>query len=178
MKKFFAISALLLAIVLPAVAQGIRLSLSDQKRFDSYYSGWQEYRRTNNSSEVVSMEKRMQDVYRHYGIPAGTPYGNVASSGNRIGAGRPPTGIGTETVIGITGIGTETVIGTVIEIALGTAITIEIAIIRDYTAGGTNTIAIMTMTGTGIMTGITTVITIATMTMIKIMTMIADWQPE
>jgi hypothetical protein len=94
------------------------------------------------------------------------------------GAGRPPTGIGTETVIGITGIGTETVIGTVIEIALGTAITIEIAIIRDYTAGGTNTIAIMTMTGTGIMTGITTVITIATMTMIKIMTMIADWQPE
>src|SRR5437899_10556572 len=83
MKSLFAISAFVLAFTLPTVAQVIRLSLSDQKRFDSYYSRWQEYRRTNNSSEVVSMEKRMQDVYRHYGIPAGTPYGNVASSCNR-----------------------------------------------------------------------------------------------
>src|SRR5439155_27063475 len=46
MKRLFAISALLLAFTLPSVAQGIRLSLSDQKRFDSYYSRWQEYRRT------------------------------------------------------------------------------------------------------------------------------------
>src|SRR5256885_2967157 len=61
MKRLFAISALLLAFTLPSVAQGIRLSLSDQKRFDSYYSRCQEYRRTNNSSEVVSMEKRMQE---------------------------------------------------------------------------------------------------------------------
>ena len=30
---------------------------------------------------VRSMEGRMQDVYRHYGIPANTPYGNVASGG-------------------------------------------------------------------------------------------------
>src|SRR5437879_4561886 len=87
MKRLFAISALLLAFTLPSVAQGIRLSLSDQKRFDSYYSRWQEYRRTNNSSEVVSMEGRMQDVYRHYGIPAGTPYGRVASSGHGSWAG-------------------------------------------------------------------------------------------
>ena len=90
MKRLFAISALLLAFTLPSVAQSIRLSLSDQKRFDSYYSRWQEYRRTNNSSEVVSMEKRMQDVYRHYGIPAGTPYGNVASSGNRTWSRQAP----------------------------------------------------------------------------------------
>src|SRR2546423_14645426 len=82
MKRLFAISALLLAFTLPSVAQGIRLSLSDQKRFDSYYSRWQEYRRTNNSSEVVSMEKRIQDVNRHYGIPPGTPDGNAAPSGN------------------------------------------------------------------------------------------------
>src|SRR6266550_1121221 len=95
------------------------------------------------------------------------------------GVGRPPTGIGTETAIGITGIGTETAIGTVIEI--GTAITIEIATIRDYIAAGTNTIAITTITGTGIMTGIATAITIATVTMTKtktkIMTMIANWRP-
>jgi len=90
MKRLFAISALLLAFTLPSVAQSIRLSLSDQKRFDSYYSRWQEYRRTNNSSEVVSMEKRMQDVYQHYGIPAGTPYGNVASSGNRTWSRQAP----------------------------------------------------------------------------------------
>src|SRR5207302_499400 len=65
------------------------------------------------------------------------------------GAGRPPTAIGTETAIGITGIGTETVIGTVIEIAIGTAITTEITMIVDYIADGTNTIAITTMTGMG-----------------------------
>ena len=99
------------------------------------------------------------------------------------GAGRLPTAIGTETAIGITGIGTETVIGTVIEIAIGTAITIEIAMIRDYIVGGTNTIAITTMTGMGIMTGIATAIAIATttmtmtMTMTKIMIMIANWRP-
>jgi hypothetical protein len=97
------------------------------------------------------------------------------------GAGRPPTAIGTETAIGITGIGTETVIGTVIEIATGTAITTEITMIVDYIADGTNTIAITTMTGMGIMTGIATAIAIATttmtMTMTKIMIMIANWRP-
>jgi hypothetical protein len=82
MKKLLTLSALLLALIAPAVAQRVRLSLSDQKRFDSYYSRWQAYRATNNASEVVSMEKRMQDVYSHYGIPPNTPYGNVASSGN------------------------------------------------------------------------------------------------
>jgi hypothetical protein len=81
MKKLVGISVLLLAMALPAVSQAIRLSVSDQKRFDSYYSRWQQYRATNNASEVVSMEKRMQDVYSHYGIPANTPYGRVASSG-------------------------------------------------------------------------------------------------
>jgi hypothetical protein len=81
MKKLFAILVLLLAVTLPAVSQ-VRLSLSDQQRFDSYYSRWQQYRATNNASQVVSMEKRMQDVYSHYGIPPNTPYGRVASSGN------------------------------------------------------------------------------------------------
>jgi hypothetical protein len=74
--------ALLAALVLPSVAQTqTRLSLSDQKRFDSYYSRWQSYKATNNQSQVRSMEGRMQDVYRHYGIPANTPYGRVASGG-------------------------------------------------------------------------------------------------
>jgi hypothetical protein len=84
MKKLFSVMALLAALILPCLAQAqVRLSLSDQKRFDSYYSRWQSYRQTNNQSQVRSMEGRMQDVYRHYGIPANTPYGNVASGGSR-----------------------------------------------------------------------------------------------
>jgi len=81
MKKLLTLSALLLALIVPAAAQRYKLSISDQKRFDSYYSRWQAYRATNNASEIVSMEKRMQDVYSHYGIPPNTPYGNVSSSG-------------------------------------------------------------------------------------------------
>jgi len=80
MKRLFAISALLLAFTLPSVAQSIRLSLSDQKRFDSYYSRWLDYQRTNNYGEIRSMEKRMYDVYKQYGIPASVPFAQVASS--------------------------------------------------------------------------------------------------
>jgi hypothetical protein len=56
-----------------------RLSTDDQQRFDSYYSRWLEYRRTNNRDEIVSMEKRMQDVKVHYNIPPNTPYDQIAS---------------------------------------------------------------------------------------------------
>jgi hypothetical protein len=56
-----------------------RLSADDQRRFDSYYSRWLEYRRTNNREEVDSMEKRMRDVMSHYNIPLNTPYGQIAS---------------------------------------------------------------------------------------------------
>ena len=83
MKKLLGMMALLLAIALPVFAQGRRLSSDDQSRFDSYYSRWQEYRRTNNRDEVVSMEKRMQDVYQHYGIPSNTPFDRIASGGQR-----------------------------------------------------------------------------------------------
>jgi hypothetical protein len=56
-----------------------RLSSDDQSRFDSYYSRWLEYRRTNNRDEIVSMEKRMQDVMMHYNIPPNTPFDQIAS---------------------------------------------------------------------------------------------------
>jgi hypothetical protein len=82
MKKFLGIAAVLLAMTLPVFAQGRRLSSDDQQRFDSYYSRWQEYRRSNNRDETVSMEKRMQDVYNHYGIPSNTPYSRIATGGN------------------------------------------------------------------------------------------------
>src|SRR6266498_1881804 len=56
-----------------------RLSADDQRRFDSYYSRWLEYRRTNNRDEIVSMEKRMQDVMVHNNIPLNVPYDQIAS---------------------------------------------------------------------------------------------------
>lgn len=56
-----------------------RLSPSDQGRFDSYYSRWLEYRRTNNRGEIASMERRMRDIYAKYSIPMSTPFDRVAS---------------------------------------------------------------------------------------------------
>jgi len=56
-----------------------RLSSDDQQRFDSYYSRWIEYRRNNNKDEIISMEKRMQDVMTHNNIPLNTPYEQIAS---------------------------------------------------------------------------------------------------
>lgn len=63
--------------------QNQRLSSEDQGRFDSYFQRWQDYRRTNNRDEVISMEKRMFDVYDHYGIPQDVPFERVASRGGR-----------------------------------------------------------------------------------------------
>jgi hypothetical protein len=56
-----------------------RLSSDDQQRFDSYYSRWLEYRRTNNRDEITSMERRMQDVMTHNNIPLNVPYDQIAS---------------------------------------------------------------------------------------------------
>jgi hypothetical protein len=60
-----------------------RLSAEDQGRFDSYYSRWQDYRRTHNRDEIVSMENRMQDVMSHYNIPSDVPFGEIASNNNQ-----------------------------------------------------------------------------------------------
>jgi hypothetical protein len=60
-----------------------RLQGNDQSRFDSYYTRWLQYRRQNNGGEIRSMEKRMQDIYRHYSIPPNTPFDQVASPGLR-----------------------------------------------------------------------------------------------
>lgn len=83
MRKAFVFLGLMFALLAPALAQrGSRqLSTDDQSRFDSYFSRWQSYQSTNNQGEMRSMEKRMQDIYRHYGIPANTPYRDVASNG-------------------------------------------------------------------------------------------------
>jgi hypothetical protein len=73
MKQLFAFFITLITISLPALGQWQQqrpqLSPDDQRRFDSYYSRWQEYRRTNNQSEVNSMERRMWDVMDQNKIP-------------------------------------------------------------------------------------------------------------
>ena len=56
-----------------------RLSPEDQQRFDSYYSRWLEYRRTNNRDEIESMENRMRDVMSHNNIPLDIPFDRIAS---------------------------------------------------------------------------------------------------
>jgi hypothetical protein len=83
MHKLWAGVILLLALAIPVLAQGQRLSSEDQQRFDSYYSRWVQYRQTNDRDQTASMEKRMQDIYAHYGIPADTPYSRVASNSGR-----------------------------------------------------------------------------------------------
>jgi hypothetical protein len=77
------ITALLLGIMtLPAFAQWQRWRLSpdDQSRYDSYYSRWREYRERNDRDQIVSMERRMLDVYARYNIPQDTPFWRVASN--------------------------------------------------------------------------------------------------
>jgi hypothetical protein len=56
-----------------------RLRSDDQSRFDSYYTRWLNYKRTNNQGEVRSMEKRMYDIYSSYNIPNSVPFYQVAS---------------------------------------------------------------------------------------------------
>ena len=87
MKKLSTLLMVLVFLALPAFAQmgqyRDQLSPEDQKRFDSYYQRWLDYKRTNNRDQVISMEERMQDVMRHYNIPASVPYEAIASSGFR-----------------------------------------------------------------------------------------------
>lgn len=58
-----------------------RFSPDDQRRFDSYFQRWLGYKRDNNRDDVISMEKRMQDVMGHYSIPLNVPYDVLASNG-------------------------------------------------------------------------------------------------
>lgn len=84
MRKLLIGSAVIFALLLPAMAQWHgRLSPSDQSKFDSYFSRWQEYKRTDNRDQVTSMERRMQDLMSHYRIPSNVPYWQVASNGSQ-----------------------------------------------------------------------------------------------
>ena len=104
MKRILGMCAVLMALTLSLLAQDAddnrrqhdrddarredsrgrgRLSSEDQQRFDSYYSRWREYRRTNNREEAENMEKRMRDVMSRNNIPPDVPFDEVASTGGR-----------------------------------------------------------------------------------------------
>ena len=54
-----------------------RLSPEDQNRFDSYYSRWQNYKRTNNRQQSASMEERMRKIMSAHSIPDNASYADV-----------------------------------------------------------------------------------------------------
>lgn len=81
MKKILTVAALMMVMLLPAFAQGQRMSTEDQGKFDSYYSRWQQYRQSNDRDQVSSMEKRMQDLMGRYNIPSNVPFDRIASGG-------------------------------------------------------------------------------------------------
>lgn len=56
-----------------------RVKPDDQKRFDSYFTRWMEYRGKKDRDQIASMQGRMLDVYAHNNIPMTTPYELVAS---------------------------------------------------------------------------------------------------
>jgi hypothetical protein len=57
-----------------------RLRGDDQKRFDSYYTRWLEYRDKKDKEQIASMQGRMLDLYAHNNIPLTTPYEFIASA--------------------------------------------------------------------------------------------------
>jgi hypothetical protein len=97
MKKLFGVCAVLIAMISPVLAQDEDhhrdddrrqeqrriLSPDDQRKFDSYYSRWLEYRRDRNHEQVESMEKRMRHVMERNHISPDTPFDVVASNGDR-----------------------------------------------------------------------------------------------
>jgi hypothetical protein len=85
MRKLFGVAFLLITVALPAFAQyrpwqQWNLSSDDQRRFDSYFSRWQDSRQRSDHDEIISMEKRMLDIYRRFNIPSQTPFWRVSSN--------------------------------------------------------------------------------------------------
>jgi hypothetical protein len=63
------------------VAQGQRLSSSDQHEFDEAYKKWLKARHKKDPDDIEKNARRMQDIMAHYNIPANVPYDQIASPG-------------------------------------------------------------------------------------------------
>ena len=110
MEKFLKISAVVIGLMLPAVAQverpnvpvqnvsqqdrddyrqypdrdngrWQRLSPEDQSRFDGYYSKWVSDTRRNDRDDMRKDEERMQEIMGRYNIPSDVPYERITSRG-------------------------------------------------------------------------------------------------
>ncbi len=86
--KILAISVLLAAMALPALAQEQRLSPDDQRSFDNYYQKWVNDSQRNDRDDIRRDEQRMQDIMQRYNIPQDVPYDRIASAGQGYGNGR------------------------------------------------------------------------------------------
>ena len=62
------------------VAQGQRLSSSDQHEFDEAYKKWLKARHKKNPDDIEKSARRMQDIMARYNIPANVPYDQIASA--------------------------------------------------------------------------------------------------
>ena len=95
MKYGLAISALLISLCLPAMAEpegqygaygqpqgwhGV-LSPSDQSQFDSYYQKWVDATRKNDQDDISSNAHHMQEIMTRYSIPLNVSFDQVASAG-------------------------------------------------------------------------------------------------
>ena len=54
-----------------------RFSGNDANDFRSYYSRWQNYKRTNNRQQSASMEERMRKIMSAHSIPDNASYADV-----------------------------------------------------------------------------------------------------
>lgn len=92
MKKFLAISALLLSFGATAViAQPVQspygqpqawhgvLSVSDQGEFDRYYANWVDATRRGDRDSISDNSRRMQDLMTRYNIPVSVSFDQIAS---------------------------------------------------------------------------------------------------
>ena len=62
------------------VAQGQRLSSSDQHEFDEAYKKWLKARHKKDPDDIEKSARRMQDIMARYNIPANVPYDQIASA--------------------------------------------------------------------------------------------------
>ena len=64
----------------PANTAG-RLSPDDQRKFDGYYQKWMNASRKNDSDDIQSNARHMQDIMAHYNIPPNVPFDQIATNG-------------------------------------------------------------------------------------------------
>ena len=85
MKQFLGTFTLLLALTLPALAQGqVRLSHEDQEKFDKHYTKWVNDTRKNDRDDIAKDVHEMQEIMAKYNIPANVPYDQIASTGSAV----------------------------------------------------------------------------------------------